>query len=135
RIETLHPSETAVDDRRHTGDSDRGLGDIGREHHTLSLAGTRRAEHLGLLVERLISVQREDLDGVEFAQSRSCLSDLMSTRQKYKDIPTIGRGERRAEGAPALDFDRAVARPILKLSSDSIRATFAPQMRRRRRIV
>src|SRR5690606_22069033 len=88
-----------------------------------------------LLVERLISVQREDLDGVEFAQSRSCLSDLMSTRQKYEDIPAIVRGERRAERAPDLDFDRAVVRPIVKLNSDRIRATFAPQTRRRRPIL
>ena len=59
RVEARDAREPGVDHDRHALDRERRLGDVGREHDAAARPGAERPR---LLVERLIAVQRQDVD-------------------------------------------------------------------------
>ena len=70
--------EARVDDVHNIVDGDRGLGDVGREHH-LARAGRRRLKDLGLHVARQVGVdwEHEQLGDLGAEAACACLQRLL----------------------------------------------------------
>ncbi|MQM36937.1 hypothetical protein KBTX_00926 [wastewater metagenome] len=84
--------QAAVDDVADAGHGQRGLGDVGREHHPPPAVG---GEHALLLCRGEPAEQRQDLGtgGMVLAQCLRGLANVAFARQEYQHVPWSVAGE------------------------------------------